>query len=302
MKKLILIAIMLFITSCSASKEEITDAKKEIFGSWVNVESDVKDLANSNDEIQVSNETNSDSWENLITDKNYFKVTDVSQNNKISVENISNIETLKDKLDLTWSVNDDSIDKIEVVFENRDSSFPKDNYELKTFKKWDKNFNYKAYKSYSVLDLWLNTYTINAYSKNILVATTEVKVYLTNKKVEVSSWSLVVDEKSLPINENYWELSKNASWAYIYSQVENFSFSKQEFSANMTCDNIWDYLQTLGWYYYYNSCIPFWENSFSVNVLTLNTDATYTYSKIYFNTTNFYYAQAILETWTWITV
>ena len=293
MKKIVLLTLLFALFSCWASNKEITDAKKEIFGSWVDVEKDVSTL-------------NTQTWsevtdvKNEKKDYNYYEINPIIDNSLIVLSPIMNVEDIKDKLDLSWNVNDENIDKITVSFSNRDSSFPEDKYELKTFKKWDKNFSYKAYSQYKVLDKWLNTYQIDWYANNELVASISLNVFLSPTKKVVDPATLVIDDKTLPTWEEYGELQKNENWIYTYTNLKDFSLSKNDFVSSLTCENLWDYLQTVSTFYYWNTCRPIKDGSFWVNTLTLDWD-NYTYSKMYFDTNSNYFVKVILQTWTWIT-
>lgn len=303
MKKLTLLIILLSLTSCFwPSNEEIQKAKNDIFNnSW--------------------STTSNSGWENTLNkikqnkifEKSYFKINHLTWDNFIDIKKID-LEKIKDKFDLKWVVNNPDIEKIKVYFKNENSKFPTDEYILKTYKKWNKDFLYRAYKTYNVLDYWLNIYTIEWYVWDNLVSKVELEVYLEDKSkiIELknenftSSWLTSISFtwdifEKLPKDDNiYWELKINDN-NFTYSNLKNIIWFKNNEIYGVNCENFAEYLKQNYTWYYWNTCRPIknWLN-FTVNVLTLIWDQ-YKYEKHYISPNNWLYIKVLLDSWSDIT-
>lgn len=313
MKKLIIFVLPFLLFSCFWESDEVKQAKQELLG-----ENTQKENNNEIRNISLTWET-INLQENIKEEqKSYYKINFLSSNKFIDIESIPNIENVTDSLDIKWIVNNPDIDKIVVNFENRDSSFPVDNYTLQTFKKADSSFLYRAYKKYQVLDNWLNKYTIDAYIWENLVSKIELEVFIasknnSNSKIKTNQtwnnnsyipktigWENDSVFLNLPIDEdNYWSPIMTSESSLTYSKISNFEIIKNSWIIEANCDNIWDYLSTKYTWYYWNTCRPIYENSFSVNVLTLTWDK-YKYEKHYIDKKYNFYWIVLLEDGEWI--
>lgn len=279
MKKLIILLLPLFLYSCFWDSQEVENAKKELLNNNENNKSLVDENIDKDknlDEIkeETKEETKENSYEiNYLTDK------------FLEIKDIKDISLIKDWFDINWIVNNPDIDKITVNFENKTSSFPKDNYTLKTFKKWDKTFLYRAYKKYETLDFWTNKYEINWYVWENLVSKIEIIVNIEKNDTSFNSWAIIPD---------IWEEKIVFSW-----DEENLDIQKISWLDDITCENIDEFLKNNYTWYYWNTCRSFWENIFYVNVLSLSWE-NYNYERLYLDILNNNFAKILIETWTWV--
>lgn len=315
MKKLIVILLPVFLFSCFGESKEIQQAKQDLLwenqgqetSSW-NVSSGTQNESTGTSAIlpEIAPKEVSSYNINYLTDK------------FIDVEPIVNIQSIKDELDIKWVVNNPDIDKIVVSFKNSTSTFPEDNYTLQTFKKGEKTFLYRAYKKYHVLDTWKNIYTIDAYVWGNLISKLELEVNIvpetlpSSASTQTQSWASdyvpksIWDENNsvflnLPINENtYGTPIMTGESSFTYSNVSWFEVQKSDEILELTCENIWDFLKQKYSWYYWNTCRPIYQDSFSLNVLSLSGD-TYKYEKHYVDKKYWFYAAALLEEWTGVT-
>jgi hypothetical protein len=58
--------------------------------------------------------------------------------------------------------------------------------------------------------------------------------------------------------------------SFTYSNISSFEVVKNPEIWELTCENFSDYLKENYTWYYWNTCRPIYEDSFSVNVLTLS--------------------------------
>lgn len=309
MKQLILLLFPLFLFSCFGESKEIQQAKQDLL--W---EPQQQDTASGN----MVSETPSDAtlenvldWETLKSSYHINYLTDKF----IDIDPIVNIEKITDTLDIKWVINNPDIDKIVVSFSNKTSNFPEDRYILKTFKKWDKTFLYRAYKKYEVLDTGKNIYKIEAYVWESLIAQLELEISLVENVENTLSWSgqntqtgvsqyipkSIWDENTsvflhLPVHEStYGNPIMTGESSFTYSNISWFEVKKSSDTFERTCENIWDLLKQNYSWYYWNTCRPIYEDSFSFNVLSLSGD-TYTYEKHYIDRKYNFYGVVFLET------
>lgn len=305
MKKLIIFVLPILLASCFwPNKAEIQNAKETLLdSSWTT--------------ISLNNSNSDKTWTtNIIQEeKSYFEINYLTDDKSISLENISNIENIKDNLDIKWIVLNSEIDKIKVIFQNKTSTFPVDNYELKTYKKWNKDFLYRAYKKYAVLDFWLNEYTFEWYVKDKIISSVKLDLFIVNsKKLQSMSWDILnsswttINTLSWDILENlltneitYWSPKINDDETFNYSNIDNFTWSVNNELSWINCVNLWDYLKQNYTWYYWNTCRPIIdENNFSVYVLYLSWNE-YKYEKQYISQKLWIYGKILLDSWSWIT-
>ncbi len=280
MKKLIILLLPLFLYSCFWDSQEVENAKKE--------------LLNNNENNKALFDENLEKNNNLDEDNNLNNIKEEKKENSyevnyltdkfLEVKDIKDISSITDWFDINWVVNNPDIDKIIIDFENKTSSFPKDSYTLKTFKKWDKTFLYRAYKKYETLDFWVNKYEINWYVWENLVSKIEIIVNIEKNNLNSNSWAII---------PNIWEESV-FSW-----DEKSLDMQKIPQLESINCENIDEFLSTNYTWYYWNTCRPLWENIFYVNVLSLSWE-NYNYERLYLDTLNNNFAKILLETWTWV--
>lgn len=306
MKKLILFLFPLFLFSCFGESKEIQQAKQDLL--W---KPQQQETASGN---MVSEKPSDTTLENVLEreiPKSSYRINYLTDK-FIDIEPIVNIEKITDALDIKWVINNPDIDKIVVSFSNEISKFPQDRYVLKTFKKWDKTFLYRAYKKYEVLDMGKNIYKIEAYVWESLIAQLELEISLVENTLSWSGQNVqtgvsqyipksIWDENTsvflhLPVNEStYGNPIMTGESSFTYSKISWFEVKKSSDTFDRTCENIWDVLKQNYSWYYWNTCRPIYEDSFSLNVLSLSGD-TYTYEKHYIDRKYNFYGVVILET------
>lgn len=306
MKKIFIIALPFLLFSCFWESDEVKQAKQELL--WTN---EVEKLNNEIQKETIQEENTSTQVTKEI--KSYYNINYLTDK-FLDIEPIVNIEKITDTLDIKWIINNTDIDKITVKFENRDSNFPADSYTLQTFKKWDTTFLYRAYKKYQVLDNWLNKYTIEWYVWENLVSKLEIEVFIANlentqnvSQTQTQDFvpKTIWDENNsvflnLPVDENsYWNPLMTWESSFTYSNIPSFEVIKKPEIWQLTCENFADYLKENYTWYYWNTCRPIYEDSFSVNVLTLSWDK-YKYEKHYIDRKYNFYGVVLLENWEWL--
>lgn len=311
MKKILIVSLLLItlnLSSCSLKweSEDVQDAKRELL--WENYQEN-----NTNDDIDnIKDKDNvviiEDKIEKIlvtkefITDEEYFSISDIDKpTNKTT------------KIDFNWKT-EFLIDKIEVTFKNENSSFPYDDYTLQSFKTWNKDFIYRAYKEYEVLDFWINEYIITAYfwdkvskmkiiieipetEENIDIVKNEEYIDLVNKTIWKEEDNIFL---KLPENEIFGDIIMMWEDSFTYSNIENFEVVKSMEIFDKTCDNLTDYLINKFGYTYRNTCRQLnIDNWITFNVLRLNWDKYY-YERHYLDQLHGLYWIYEIESWTWI--
>ena len=314
MKYLYIVFLLLFLTSCFWSNNEVEKAKQDIF-SWdrdtISIDNDIKKDDNNlvDDTINIQDPIDTTTKEDI--KQNYYKKNYLTQEEYITINDFTNILSIKDELLFNWNVLNSDIDKIIVSFTNETSSFPESIHTLQQFKKWDSTFIYRAFNRYSVLDYWLNNYTIDAYIWDELVTKLHIEVYLSDKTISDNNQDIDFETKiiwtaednvfvSLPVWDLYWNPIMLWEWAFTYSNISNFEvqkYSDEIFYLN--CDNINDYLAWKYSWYYWNTCRPISWDWFYVNVLTLSWDR-YIYERQYFDKKYMLFGKVLLEEWDWV--
>lgn len=304
MKKWIVFLFPFLLFSCFGESKEIQEAKKDLL--WDTQKQEISSQDTLSGTISDIALVDTPQNEREVSSYHINHLTDAF----IDIEPILNIESITDTLDIKWKVNNPDIDKIVVTFTNTTSSFPSDTYTLQTFKKGDKTFLYRAYKKYQVLDTGKNMYTIDAYVWTNLISKLELEVNILSNISQNTSWTWEVSEYipksiwdenntvflNLPVNEStYGNPIMTGESSFTYSKISWFEVKKSSDTFERTCENIWDLLKQNYSWYYWNTCRPIYEDSFSFNVLSLSGD-TYTYEKHYIDRKYNFYGVVFLET------
>lgn len=298
MKKWLIFVFPIFLASCfGPSNDEMQKAKDTLLNNTG---------ATQKQQTQLTGTTNQVS--NVLQEKSYVKITHLTSETFIDVKPIGNVEKIKDELDINGVVNNLDINKIVVSFKNPTSKFPSDTYDLKAYKKWSKEFLYRAYKKYQVLDTGLNTYTIDGYVWENLVSKVEIQVFLADpsKKTSVSGTGITSVPATftgdilevLPTDETKYGTPSvdKEQGIFTYSNLKDFVGTKNDEISSVTCENFADYLKENYTWYYWNTCRPITdENNFWVNVLSLTGDE-YRYERHYITAKYGIYAKLLLET------
>lgn len=304
MKKLIILFFPILLASCfGPSNDELQKAKNELLNTGATVQ-------NASWETVTTNETSSGTLQTQ-TQKSYVNISS-SWSYDFDIEQLWSSDWGQpdtNKIDITGVVWNKNIDKIIVSFQNKESSFPSDEYTLKTFKKWDGRFLYRAYREYKVLDFWLNEYEIVSYIWEKVSSRVKIELFLANSLKEASS-SLsgtgIVSIPSaftgdilevLPTDETTYGTPnvEKEQGIFTYSELKDFQGTKNDEIGWVNCENFADYLKQNYTWYYWNTCRPITdENNFSVNVLTLTGDE-YRYERHYISAKYGIYAKLLLE-------
>ncbi|MDP2090012.1 MAG: hypothetical protein Q8K30_00310 [Candidatus Gracilibacteria bacterium] len=195
-----------------------------------------------------------------------------------------------------------NVDKIIITFENKDSQFPIDKYDLKQFKKGDKTFLYRAFSRYETLDYGKNIYIIEAFSgdkvsKTQLVINLEQDL-LKKEKVKdlVSSENIEeLSTNSLPTGVKFGTPTKLGNGKIGYTDLKGLEIKTKIF-PDLSCENLTEvYSDVIGGYFYWNTCRPLGNNEgFSFFVVRLDGDK-YFYEKHYYLSNNSIYGVQELE-------
>jgi len=283
MKKLYLLVLVLFLSSCffNSNQDEIDQAKDELL--W--------------------NEVVTDTWSNSVEDTSTQEdtITENTNEPKTTISSISWWDPTIEISDLSWTdfyswefyINWktlSNVDKIEVSFSNDTSSYPNDLYELKQFKSWEKDFKYLASSKFKTLDFWLNNYIFTAYSWDSTYKL-KVEIYIPEKewntsKTTSSETSSTTTEETSTVKE-------------VSSNVNNLVIEKN-FTTDLKCDWLTDFLIENYTYSYWNTCREITKDkSIGFYLLRLEWDK-YLYEKHYINYETKEHWILLLETWTWV--
>lgn len=215
------------------------------------------------------------------------------------------------EVEISWSTTT-NVEKIQVLFSNRGSDFPNDDYTLQTFSPGDSKFVYRASSRSKVLDFWENTYTFRAYSGEDITETRiririgeDFSVLSDAQDEDNSSSSTDVPSSlsisQLPVSTNYGEPSPLWNGAVTYSQIKWFELTEGNFS-DPSCAWLTEFLQArITTWFYWNTCRDLIAGKgIFYNVIRLDGDE-YIYERHYVDTVHNYYATYELERWSWVT-
>ncbi|NUJ97416.1 hypothetical protein HGA92_01355 [Candidatus Gracilibacteria bacterium] len=273
MKKIIIFLFLFFLTSCfGGNKEETLNQGNE---------KNISQTA-SGDLIENTNQNESEKKD----DKAFFRVENLDEKNFISILPMDESEIKGDEIEILGQSLSSDIDKIEVSFQNKDSSFPSDRYTLKTFSPGDKSFRYIASAGFRVLDFGLNEYTFIAYSGE---DKSEVKVSIflpeeSNGEKVNDNFSSDEILEALPQGGDFGDVILKGD-TFTYSNIENLEIKKESL-ASLVCsesDTITDFLVERYSWVYWNSCRELVKGKgLSLNILRLKGEE-YLYEKHYFD-------------------
>jgi len=311
-KLLIVVLLISFLSSCFNKQENdnIIEAKKQM---WIidnnteNTNWSINEQKLDNNPIdEIENKTNSNK-DIVQTEekKQNIEIVNITSEVFLDFDSLDWVNLLWWEVEITWTTLA-NVDTITVEFSNNTSDYPDDNYKLQKFKAWDKNFLYRAFSNYETLDFWINEYIFTAISWN---RESKTKIILNVTKEETkqnlsNNYTWDIDFKSLPIWENFWEPKQIWNWKITYSDIKWLEIEKKE-AHNYNCSKNPDtdeyYVselldESVSWYYWWNTCRPFWNNEW-INFFVLRLDWNdYIYEKhIYLN--NWLYWIYELSSW-----
>ncbi len=295
---------VIFLTSCFWSKDEIDQAKKEL---WI-IESDVLDNDTwSNIDLLSEEEIETGSGLEIVEVEEVKKIeiTYLTDEKFIELDDLSNKNISSWEIEITWKTLT-KVDKINVIFENKESKFPLDSYTLKQFVAWSNTFLYRAFSRYETFDYWKNVYIIEAYSWD-KVSKLQLVINLlkddevsSSKNIETISENISME--SLPVWEKFWNPISLWNGKISYSDLKWLEI--QKFTINdLSCENLSEVLsQKIHSWYYWNTCRPIKTNEwFSFFVIRLDGDK-YFYEKHYYLSYEWIYWVQELETWEWVDI
>lgn len=287
MKKILIILLVIFLTSCSLfnkeKEEDISKAKQELL--WDET------WTTQTDSLDTSTwESITQTWE-TVEEKNNLEptatITPLDDTTPlIEIEDLSNKDFYAWEFYINWNTLW-NVDKIEVSFSNKTSTYPEDLYRLREFNPWDKAFKYMASSNFKTLDFWLNEYIFTAYSWN---STYKIKV------------DINIPEKEVRNTSNPEEARLNSE-NLVISDVNNLKVENDDSASEITCESevLTNYLVENYGYSYWNSCRDIIKDkSIWFYVLRLSWDK-YFYEKHYIDYEKKLHGVLLLETWTWVT-
>jgi len=288
---ILLFVTTLFLTSCFWWNDDVTKAKQE--------------MLNQDNSLEEKYEENIAKFEEAEKEqKEKFVINYLTDSKFIELDSLENKDLNSLELEITWKtlVN---VDKINVIFSNTSSKFPVDNYALKTFKSWDDDFLYRAFKKYETLDYGENKYIIEAYSWEEV---SKIELIINIEKEDETSESddnLVVTEQvdlnKLPVWWDFWNPLDIWLWKFTYSDIKWLQIEKLlNVNLRLETDSVNEFLaDKIDWWFFWNSLRPVsGEEGVSFYLIRLEWDK-YFYEKHYY-TNSWFYGVLVLETWTWI--
>lgn len=308
---LLVLLLTLVLSSCFTSKDDIDQAKKDL---WIiELENSSDEGTNLNTEIEKAKEAmqmeEESTWsleKDSVTLKEEIKkieINSLTDNQFLELDDLSWKNLLSWEVEITWKTLA-KVDKIIVNFANETSDFPVDRYELKQFVAWSDTFLYRAFSRYETLDFWRNVYVFEAYSwdevsKLELVLNVIEEESIIEEKTEKIYEDL--DISTLPINEKFGNPVDLGSGKISYSDL-NWLEIKRDIVPELTCEKLTSVLadRVDGWFFW-NTCRPIepdeWITFF---VIRLDWDK-YVYEKHYYLSYLWLYWIQELETGTGVT-
>ncbi len=313
---ILLLLLPIFLGSCFSEQDNEVDKAKQELLSGSNVESN--GWENNSDDLE--NQGISNSWSFLNNEQKYNEAEETEvKKEKYTVEYLTDKRFLsldslewKDfnslKVEFTWKILIDSVDKIVVKFSNDQSDFPDDNYTLQTFNPWDSSFTYRAFDSFETLDYWVNQYIIEAYSWDEV---SELKVtlnvfeneedYIVIDNVEnTTDDHKGFDMNNLPENSDFGSPLEIKDWLYTYTDIKWLEL--KDIWPNwprLDSDSVTSFLsENSSSWFYWNTLRPIlWDDWVSFYVIRLDWE-DYFYEKHYY-LDNWLYWVILLDTWEW---
>lgn len=304
---LVILAIAIigyFAWNYMQEQKQIEEAKQEL---WVTDSVDDINQNTQNPEINENhswdsqienNENNEDEKiEPEVQDKiEVFTIKYLTDNEFIQLDQLQESDLVDGKIEISGKtlVN---VDSIRVTFENKDSSYPNDDYTLNQFSAWDDTFLYRAFSQYQVFDYGTNVYQFIAKSWNE-ESILELTIYNPEEKLDQMENvnTMDIDISSLPTGADYGNPVKVSESSVSYSDISWLEISAIK-DLEFECSNEYILSQTnrldIGTIWW-NTCRPN-ENETSISYFVLSVDETGTYKYAKHYVSNNYYGILELE-------
>lgn len=322
MYKILVVSLILvfftFLTSCGQSQSDIDAAKQKLLW-WEN--SQIQEPSgDSGTPSETETNTNTTTSENTTPIVETSKASDVIEIIPQTAEQFLKFDSIDESKLKTgeleiWGKTMKNVDKIQVLFSNRASDFPNDDYILQTFTPGDDTFRYVASSRNKVLDFGENTYTFRAFSgKEITETRIMVRVNETIQETpeEVdetqgeTETQLIGSEDDtvlidLPTSTDYGEPVKLWEDSFTYSQIKGLELSKEVFEKP-SCAGLTDFLRDrINNWFYWNTCRDLVAGKgIYYNVIRLDGEE-YFYERHYVDFEHGFYATYELERGEWVT-
>jgi len=300
MKKTILALLCFLVLSSCGSNTKLDEAKKDILSP-----SDSQEIS-----TDVQETIATDLWvdEPRTTQKsNTVEVSPITNTQFIEISPISGDSFDDGEAIIEWKTLG-TVDKIEVLFANSSSQFPDDRYTLQTFKSGDESFKYVASSRFQVLDFWINTYLIKAYSGKEISETEVILELLDKKDTTVSFEEKIIgtEDDSIafkaPTSELFGEPLSLWTESFTYSGIEWLEINKQDVT-DINCEWLTEYLtEKADSWFFWNTCKDIIKDKgISFYVIELTGDDSYVYTKHYIDYTHNFYGTLVVESGTGVT-
>ncbi|MCP4523367.1 MAG: hypothetical protein GY828_04045 [Candidatus Gracilibacteria bacterium] len=184
-----------------------------------------------------------------------------------------------------------NVDKIRVLYTNKESDHKTSDYTLGKFTAGDKKFLYNAFSRHGSFDFGTNYYTFFAYSGDD-IAKVELTIYYPDPKKTDLEEEIILDPSvdidtiqvdTLPAGTEYGSPVSLGGNKVTYSDIKGFEVEAQSLrDVNCESNNVTQFaVDKSGAWSWWNTCRPVEkENSVSFFVLSMN-NGEYFYSKHY---------------------
>lgn len=293
----LLIFTFLLLSSCGQSQKDIDAAKKELLNPEPKVVAETAtEFSGSGTKVpEIQEETSSSS--SLVT------ISPRTAEQFLEFDSIDESKLTSWEVEISWEVTK-KVDKIQVLFSNKASDYPNDDYTLQTFAAGDDVFRYVASSRNKVLDFGENQYTFRAFSGKDV---SETRVILRVGEGD-ESWAetqLIGSEDDtvlidLPTSSKYGEPVKLGEKAFTYSQIKWLEIGKEVFEKP-SCDSLTDFLkERITTWFYWNTCRDLIkDDGIYYNVIRLDGDE-YVYERHYVDFVHGFYGSYELERGEWV--
>lgn len=305
MKKiLITLPLLLLLGGCFGNSSNVDEAKKELgIGSD---SSNTPSITQDENTSQESTPTLFQEDEIAELEKPYT-LEYLGENKFIELDSLDDENFYDGQVELSGTTLT-QVDKIIVSFQNKESSYPDDNYTLQSFKPGENSFTYRAFDSYKTLDFGTNVYEITAYSgeqiSKLLLTIPLNQQGQEDAKADIISYNkqLLGPEDnssvvSLPQGGKFGNIVLLGEDSFTYSNINGLEIIKKTGDFRTTCAALTDYLSNTldnNWFYW-NTCRDIIykageenQTAISFYVVSLNED-TYNYTKHYLDFKNSLY-------------